>query len=282
MAHSAEAGPSSAAAPEWLAKLNATITRTLGVPGQLVVHHNTEPVRWGHWTSLPRLHKAFVVQGKQPGGALCPLDASHPPPTAAELISDPHPHFGVLLHRLARILDPRLTQEAAKRNVYGADIFLHGPTWQTVQGHMLPCMTIHHAALCKKIRPRKATLEKRRLRLVPASQQQRRDHHHCCYAKTGKAAGMKGKYLWVNLGKGCYESAHSILCALYSPHPRPSDARDAQGRVINRKTQHQVSHTCHNSLCLRPQHLRWATPQQNAAQQLDFGSVRLPVADYGS
>lgn len=273
MAHSAEAGPSTATTePQWLLSLKADIA-TRHTAGTLVNIPNPLPVQWKHWETLPRLKRAFLEEGKRPGGALCPLDAEGSPPTVAQLEADPATYFTFALRRLASILDPRVIREAAGRNVTGADIFTNGPVWMTPTNTLsYPCMLINHAAVYKKLRPKRTPLEPRRNPRRAYTRQQARNHHHCFYSNT-TAGRRQGRYLQVNLGTGCVESAHAILCALYSQQPRPQDALDAHGKVHNPRTKHQVSHICHNHMCLRPQHMTWAIPVHNARQPQGFGTV---------
>jgi hypothetical protein len=53
-------------------------------------------------------------------------------------------------------------------------------------------------------------------------------------------------------------SVTRYICAtLYGPAPAPT---------------HQAAHSCGNNGCVNPRHLRWATPQENMADQLLHGT----------
>lgn len=52
--------------------------------------------------------------------------------------------------------------------------------------------------------------------------------------------------------------AHHSMCEMaHGPRPTP---------------QHEAAHQCGNRLCCNPQHLRWATPKENAADMLLHGT----------
>lgn len=237
-------------------------------PGQRRNYNFEAPIiHWHAWKKLPRLKAAFVDASAQPGGALSPLDPQQPLPTASQLRDQPETYFTALLTRLASILDPRLVQEASNRGVHGADIFKKGPVW-AVQTRMmqhavlaLPCLTIQHKLLVvNKLRK-------------GAGVEQVRKHHHCRYGAVS-AAGARGRYVLVKVGSVHSEHAHRLVCALFHGEPPPPELLPEQTCAAK---PFEVSHTCHNRLCLRPEHLKWATHQANAQQPLHYGEPFEPL-----
>ncbi len=66
--------------------------------------------------------------------------------------------------------------------------------------------------------------------------------------------GKYGAYSIRN--KGTY--AHVVVCTI------------AHGKKLSMR--HQAAHRCGNTLCVNPQHLRWATPKQNCADKVLHGT----------
>jgi HNH endonuclease len=56
-------------------------------------------------------------------------------------------------------------------------------------------------------------------------------------------------------------NAHIVMCT-WAHGPKPS-------------AKHQVAHTCGNSRCINPYHIRWATPSENHHDKTAHGTVML-------
>jgi len=207
---------------------------------------------WSRPLQLPPLRDGFGA-GRKPGAALS-APAGVPAVTSALLQQRPEDYFRPMLRRLAHLQDPVLTEWVA--TWVGAHNFAQMPEEDVFSfgNNMFWTMAHPHTSnlliepLCMPYQWHAV----RRTLPVGASAEQREQHH---YTRVER----QGAYLKVQLGTGVTEYAHRLLCALFQG-PEPPPIPQPGGKL----TRYEVSHTCGNSACLNPEHLRWATPQQNA------------------
>lgn len=217
----------------------------------------------GLWKALPVVKHSL----KEPNKALWSQHLPKPPSMKA-FKADPLPAFKAALDRVSSVLHPRLVarlptavpSSAAEEPSQGHYLFMARFNWnkQASSGDI----EVTKPDICMPYCKQKVNKRGKKGKAVA-----RREQHGCRVVQgylavhLGSTKQNKRRVGKPHKDKGCYEYAHRLVCLLFHGPPTPQ--------------QPQVSHTCHNSMCLNPRHLKWTDAKGNKHDSINKASTPL-------